>query len=74
MFEDIIKPKIKADVEQLYICEYADQCPLVLCMHMLPHFKTELGRPDDPENMPSSDCSIITCKSSIQKDAVCIKL
>lgn len=62
MFEDLI-----ADVEDdekmiLYICERTESCDSIYCLHKEPHGKTELGRPDQPENEEPCDCSQVSCK------------
>jgi len=71
MFDDILgKNILKSADTQLYICKYANKCDKDLCLHKHEHFKDELGRPEDDENKPNSDCSFVTCKEF--KDAVCI--
>jgi hypothetical protein len=63
MFEDlIIKPKKDGPKKQLYRCEHADQCNADFCLHKEPHYKTELGRPEQPENEEPCDCSVHECK------------
>ena len=61
MFEDLIIKKLNIDSE-LYICENADRCNADFCLHKEPHGKTELGRPDQPEDDDPCDCSIHECK------------
>ena len=62
MFEDLIDKKIKGKCKEiLYICPKAQECNAEFCLHKSPHGKTELGRPDQPENENPCDCSIHVC-------------
>lgn len=65
MFEDLIPENDdieKAKKEILYICPLADTCDAEHCLHKKPHFKTELGRPYQPEKEEPCDCSVCECK------------
>ena len=64
MFEDIIPetPDGSTVKEILYICSKAKECNADFCLHKEPHGRTELGRPDQPENEEPCDCSVCECK------------
>lgn len=75
MFEDFIPKKPDNAVKEiLYICPKANECNADFCLHKEPHYKTELGRPDQPENEDPCDCSIHECKYFLVKKGrvVCV--
>jgi len=62
MFEDLIPKRIKKDDSpHWYVCEKTSTCDNELCLHKIEHDCNELGRSDDDENSPVSDCSQVKC-------------